>query len=210
MKKNSFKKTILTFSFALTFAITSIANPIFALASTTDPETKIEILADEYDITVDEAENLTILFDEAVDKIPDLEVGETVNIPVSENLYLEASVSEDVSKTRATTSRTITSTLQLKNVLGSTIVTLKSVGVFSTNGTTSVPTDAYGNHTAIVWNVTNTSSKLGTSAYNAYVRNSFSGQFNIGIDPVSMTVQSFSKSNTIYCNAVGTYTSSWN
>ena len=35
------------------------------------------------------------------------------------------------------------------------------------------------------------------------------GKFNIGIDPVNMTVQSFTYTCTTYCNAKGVYSASW-
>lgn len=111
--------------------------------------------------------------------------------------------------TKATYDRTITSTLKLKNIFGGTVVTLKAVGVFRTNGSTSKPIDAYGTHSAIVWNVTTKKAVKGSSAYNAYVRNTFTGKFNIGIDPVNMTVQSFTYTCTTYCNAKGVYSASW-
>lgn len=37
----------------------------------------------------------------------------------------------------------------------------------------------------------------------------FSGKFNVEISPVNMTIQSFSYSCTIYCNAKGKYSASW-
>lgn len=133
----------------------------------------------------------------------------TKTIPVSENLVLVITTEETPSLARTTYQGTITSTLELKNILGGTVVTLKSVGVFQTNGSTSIPVDAYGSYSSLVWNVASTASVLGSTAYNAWVRNGFSGEFNIGIDPVSMTIQSFSYNCKIYCNAVGTYSATW-
>lgn len=89
------------------------------------------------------------------------------------------------------------------------MVTLKSVGVFKTNGSTSQPIDAYGTHSSLGWNVTTSKAVKGSTAYNAYVRNTFSGKFNIGIDAVHVTVQSFTYACTTYCNAKGVYTASW-
>ncbi len=115
-------------------------------------------VAEELNITVDEAENLEQNLDKVVAQLPDLEVGESVTVPVSENLVLEAETFDEGQTlnqlNRATYDRTITSTLKLKNIFGGTVVTLKAVGVFRTNGSTSKPIDAYGTHSAIVWNVT--------------------------------------------------------
>lgn len=134
-------------------------------------------------ISLNEAENLEENLDKAVAQLPDLEVGDSVTVPVSENLVLEAETHDDGQTmnplTKATYDRTITSTLKLKNILGGTVVTLNSVGVFRTNGSTSKPIDAYGTHSAMVWNVTAKKAVKGPSAYNAYVRNTFTGKFNI-------------------------------
>ena len=170
-------------------------------------------VADELGISLSEAENLEENLDKAVAQLPDLEVGESVTVPVSENLVLEAETFDNGQthnpSAKATYDRTITSTLKLKNIFGGTVVTLKAVGVFRTNGSTSKPIDAYGTHSALVWNVTTKKAVKGSSAYNAYVRNTFSGKFNIGIDPVNMTIQSFTYTCTTYCNAKGVYSASW-
>ncbi|MBO1102233.1 hypothetical protein [Enterococcus hirae] len=133
-------------------------------------------------------------------------------VPVSENLYLEMTLEDNELPTmlRATYNRTITSTLQLKNLLGHTIVTLKGVGVFQINGSTSKPIDAYGSYSGVLWSLSSKSASKGATAYNAYVRVNFKGSLNIGISSISVTIQSFNKSATIYCNANGGYSSSWN
>lgn len=53
-------------------------------------------------------------------------------------------------------------------------------------------------------------SDKGTTAYNAHVRIGFKGSLNIGVSSVNVTIQSFNKSATIYCNAAGKYSASWN
>lgn len=204
-------KKIASFMLALTMVFTL---PITTFAASPEDSTQpisAEEYAERYDITEDEVIHLEENLSEAKEVLKNisLEPGEEKIIPVSEhlNLWIETDATPI---SRATTyDRTITSTLSLKNVVGVTIVTLRSVGVFRTNGSTSKPIDAYGSYDAWVWNITNSSSSLGATAYNARVRNSFSGELNIGIDPVSMTIQSFSYTCTIYCNAVGTYSTSW-
>ena len=89
---------------------------------------------------------------------------------------------------------------RLKNLLGKTVVTLKAYGVFERNGKISKPIDAYGTYSAVVWNVTNKKAIKGKAAYNAYVRNTFTGKLNIGTDKVHMTLESFKYSCTTYCN----------
>lgn len=204
-------KKIASFVLALTMAFSVPMSTFAASPKDSEPAVSVEEYAEKYDITEDEVIHLEENLLEAKETLKNIELapGEETVIPVSENLNLWIET-EIMPSSRATTyDRTITSTLSLKNVVGATIVTLRSVGVFRTNGTTSKPIDAYGSYNAWVWNITNSSSSLGAAAYNARVRNSFSGELNIGIDPVSMTIQSFSYTCTIYCNAVGTYSTSW-
>lgn len=67
-----------------------------------------------------------------------------------------------------------------------------------------------GDYSGILWKLSNTSSAKGGQAYRAWARNSFSGELNFGIDPINLTIQSFSKSGTVYCNAHGSTSSEWN
>lgn len=176
-------------------------------------------IAEKYNITEDEVVNLNDNLKNALNVLnskrtisePDSNGVIEETIPVSENLILTITTKETSSNNLRSSvyNRTITSTLELKNIFGVTIVKLNSVGVFETNGSTSKPIDAYGTHTALVWNLSNTNSTKGSSAYNSWIRNNFSGQFNLGIDPVSITIQSFSYSCTIYCNANGSYSVDW-
>lgn len=171
-------------------------------------------VAEKYNITEDEVINLNANFKNALKTANEVDAisendSSVKTVPVSENLVLTITTEETPSITKAVYERTITSTLELQNILGGTVVTLNSIGVFRTNGSTSVPVDAYGTYSSLVWNVATTESKLGSTAYNAWVRNGFSGEFNIGIDPVSMTIQSFSYSCKIYCNAAGKYSATW-
>lgn len=106
----------------------------------------------------------------------------------------------------------IDSTLEVEKyfVNDMTVITLNSVGVFESDFTTCTPVDAYGTYETKVWNVTNSSSSLGSPQFNAYARNSFSGELNIGIDAVNMTVQAFGYTSTLHCDALGHYSADWN
>lgn len=55
----------------------------------------VQNVAEELNITVHEAENLEQNLDKAVAQLPDLEVGESATVPVSENLVLEAEAFDD-------------------------------------------------------------------------------------------------------------------
>lgn len=207
-------KTITSLALVCMLILGHVASVSAAENNNSDvPTVTPEIVAEELGISLNEAENLEQNLNKAVAQLPDLEVGDSATVPVSENLVLEAETHDDGQVmnplAKATYDRTITSTLKLKNIFGGTVVTLKAVGVFRTNGSTSKPIDAYGTHSAIVWNVTTKKAVKGSSAYNAYVRNTFTGKFNIGIDPVNMTVQSFTYTCTTYCNAKGVYSASW-
>lgn len=177
------------------------------------------IIAEKYNITEDEIVNLNDNLKNALNLLNSKRIVSESNsngiieetIPVSENLILTITTKEiPLNNSRASVyNRTITSTMSLKNIFGLTIVTLNSIGIFETNGSISKPVDAYGTHESLAWSVANTSSTKGSSAYNSWVRNNFSGQFDLGIDPVSVTIQSFSYSCTIYCNANGSYSVNW-
>lgn len=177
-------------------------------------------VAEKYSITEDEVLNLTENVKKALeeaDTIQDRNIdGERVQeIPVSENLVMvlttKLEAGSGLAIERAIGKRyTVTASLDLKNMLGMTVITLNSVGVFESDFTTCTPVDAYGTYEAKVWNVTNSSSSLGSPQFNAYARNSFSGELNIGIDAVNMTVQAFGYTSTLHCDALGHYSADWN
>lgn len=136
----------------------------------------------------------------------------SLTIPVSENIYLEISTKEEVEQSiekAVVYNRTITGTMSFKTIYDVTVLEVNSIGVFRTDGTRSTPIDAYCTYDSWVWNVTSTSSYLGSPSYNAFVRNSFSSQVNIGIEPVNMVIKTISKSSVIYCNANGVYSVNW-
>lgn len=211
------KKFKIILSFAIVLTMTLLLNATAYAATTNDNDviSSAEEFAAKYNVTTDEALHLSDNLEKAIDKLPTLNAGESATVKVSENLYLEAKTdlvpcTNNAKVAASTTQWTVTGTIFLKNYLNVTIVTLTAVGVFLANGTLCVPTDAYGTYSAVLWSITTASSGLGPAAYNSYARVSFEGQFDLGIDPVSITIQSFSKSCTLYCNAVGGYSTSWN
>ncbi|MEK4023023.1 hypothetical protein ABEX00_00035 [Bacillus safensis] len=188
-----------------------------------------ENLAEELNISTEELNNLGTIIEDGIQKLDDEKKSDQVK--VSENLILETSQEETVGfvppSSLAESSSTIDNMvmasaakkkksqyvrvkkqMKLKNILGFTVLTLNSVGVFTVNGSTSTPTDAYGTHEGTVWTVSHSSKKSKKSA-KSYVRNTFKGKLKIGIDPINMTFQSFNFSNTIYCSAKGKATSFW-
>jgi hypothetical protein len=179
-------------------------------------------IAEELQVSEKEIENLGTNLNHALQKTPELEAGEKVKINVSENLYLEIeSYEEDDSvinnhrqnnvakATKKTYHTTCGSIGRVKNLLGKTVVTLKAYGVFERNGKISKPIDAYGTYTATVWNVTSKKATKGKAAYNAYVKNTFTGKLNVGTNKVNMTLESFKYVCTTYCNAKGKTSSKW-
>lgn len=180
-------------------------------------DTELKQVASEISVSTDELENLDENLELAMNNLENTKLNSmsrscNVQVPVSENLYLEMTLeqADTFSLLRATYNRTVSSTLSLKNILGKTVVTLKGVGVFQTNGSTARPIDAYGSYSGFLWSLSSKTASKGSTAYNAYVRVAFKGSLNIGVSSVNVTIQSFNKSTTIYCNALGKYAASWN
>gem|GEM_PF-6382969 len=212
MKRNTIRK--ISISLTLLLFVANLLQPLSVNAQP-NQEVYLETFAEEYQLNVDEVENLSENIEIAMDKLPELQVGDTVTIPISENLFLEASLNASVTNLPTLASAyeaTACATMELKNVLNMTILVLESYGVFYVDGTYSVPRDAYTSYVAFVWQITKTESKLGSPAVNgsSYVRNTFNGELNIGIDPVSMTILSFSRNNVINYHSNGSYTTTWN
>ncbi|MBQ6993801.1 MAG: hypothetical protein IJN64_04785 [Lachnospiraceae bacterium] len=178
-------------------------------------ESVVAEIAEKYDITEGEILQLNSNIEKAFELADEVEAVSIQDdfiqkmVPVSENLVLVITTKENKTKARATRRKTITSTAELQNILGKTVITLTSVGVFQIDGSTCTPIDAYGTYTSWVWNITTTDSKLGSTSYESWVRNGFSSELNVGVDPVSMTIQTCSYTCKIYCDANGTYSVSW-
>ncbi|WP_314723448.1 hypothetical protein [Enterocloster bolteae] len=176
-------------------------------------------LVTKYQLTEDEIihmkENIESALAKANNGRSTIREGESTEqvIPISENLRLVISTNADTDNKNVNEKvayrTTITGTFIIENVLGMDIVTLNSVGVFERDGRTCNPVDAYGTYDTFVWTVTDVNSRLSSAGYNAWVRNSFDGECNIGIDPISMTIFSFDYTCTINCDANGNYYTSW-
>ena len=173
---------------------------------------QVEQVSNELSVTPEEIvsleENLAVAFDSLDTSLKNDEVR------VSENLILEVTTEQVPSlqqnMLRSTIyTRTIRTTLSLKNIVGGTVVTLSSYGVFDTNGSTSKPLDAYGTYSGFLWSLDYISSYKSSTIYNAYVRNTYKGSLNIGAGDISVTIQSFNKTGVVYCNAVGTNSGYW-
>lgn len=200
-----------------------VSFPIASFAADNDKTASINVLveqsAQKYGITSDEVINIEgnlnaafLKLDAIQRKSGGIHVGDSHSIAVSENLNLIVSLQEETqpSVQRAIYQRTISATAELQNIFGLTIVTLVSHGVFLTDGSLTLPIDAYGTYDAVVWNITNSGSSMGSAAYSSWVRNSFDGEFDLGIDPIAITIQTFSRTNTITCDALGNASSYWN
>lgn len=199
--------SILMLSMIIALSLTAFAE---TSVDTVNEAASIKEYAEKYNITEDEVLHLEENLNEAKDTLKNISLapGEEKVIPVSENINLRIE-SEIVSSAR-TVNTTINSTMNVENAFGATIITLKSVGVFQRDGISiSTPIDAYGTYTAWAWNITNVNSVLGAPAYNAFVRNTFYGQLNIGGGGLNQTIQTFSYSSTINCNAAGSYYTAW-
>ncbi len=204
-------KKIMSFVFAVAIIFTLPTTVYASPLKNTDKHLTVEEFAEQYDVTEDEVIHLEENLTRAKESLKDsnMEIGEEKVIPISENLVLRLQTEFAPNARKTIHERTITATMSLENVLGMTVIELRSIGVFRTDGSTSTPVDAYGSYDSWTWNITNTSSSLGSPAYNARVRNTFSGELNIGIDDLHLTIQSFNNTCTIYCNAVGTASASW-
>ncbi len=182
----------------------SLSCPAFAAETTaTATDAEIAAFAEKYHITVDEVKNLSDNLSIALENLGDIPIDETVTVPISENLTLTLAPDETPNTYAVTPGYySYSSTATLKNIFGAAVVTLTAHGLFLIRNGTCSPSDAYGTYDALVWNVTSNSTALGPSGgYSTYVRVSFDGQFDLGIDPVSITLKTFSMTCTLYANA---------
>ena len=178
-------------------------------------ESNLEQFAEELDIEVEELLNLEENITLALDQLEKLTLSRSftdnqkLSVQVSENLILETNSYVEESIARSSTRRTVTATMNLKNIYGGTVVTLTSVGVFTTNNSTVSVQDAYGSSRGKVWKINIPKGTTGGSSTSRWARNTFSGQLDIGVSPVSMTIQTFNWNNTITMNQRGSFNSVW-
>lgn len=180
---------------------------------------ELEAQAELYSITVEELININELLSSAIAEYNVMQMSRMYDphapttIQISDNLYavFEVTYVIEPALARSLWRITWTPTLELRNIFGMTVVTLRSTGVFETNFSTQIRAiDAFGGHSGAVWSITHgTPAMSTTNGFSAWVRNSFSGSFSIGIDPISLQIQSFTYNNTIDATANGTLTSTW-
>ncbi|MGT2799055.1 hypothetical protein [Streptococcus marmotae] len=82
---------------------------------------------------------------------------------------------------------------------------LKFVLTIGVSLLTVTAVNAYGSYTGFFWKISTSSSMYGNAA-----RSSFEGAFDIEIHPVSMRIESFGYTGTVYCDGNGIVTASWN
>ncbi|MFS0656568.1 hypothetical protein [Bacillus sp. 179-C3.3 HS] len=221
-------KKLLSFAVGILLLLSSFTFNQMAFAESY-PNEQNKKFAQQLNISTEELNNLGGILEDGMQKIDNEK--NTEQVRVSDNLFLEKSLEktsgfilpsslaessstiynmEMVSKAKKSKSQIVKVTKQmlLKNAKGSTILTLKSVGVFEVNGFTSKPINAYASYEGKGWTVS-TSSKKSEKSAKSYVKNTFKGKIKYGINPVGVNFKSFSHSNTIYCDAKGKLSSIW-
>lgn len=165
---------------------------------------EVENLANELNITEDELINLDEYIKLALEKLP-RQLNDAQTVKVSDNLILELTMTSEQDIHRAY-EITVTGTLKLKNLLGITIVTLNSIGVFEVNNNKVTTLDAYGTYSGFVWSLDYIDSYKSGAGSTANARSSFKGELNIGTDGIN---KSFNAAGTVYQSANGEYWTSW-
>lgn len=215
-------KKLFCLAFAFCIMISQPSN-IFANNSNLS---ELERYAEEYQITVDELLNFEENFNRALEELEIIQSQRVLNnnddivIQVSENLFLNVNtyieyIDYDINHSnynnfdsRATTILA-SHTFNLTNIWGGTIATLRSHGMFRYDGSNAEALDAYGTYSGFIWTWNEPSSTTGNSGTSAFARNSFSGELSIGVDPISVTIQSFATTNTLTCDRNGNVSSLW-
>jgi hypothetical protein len=175
---------------------------------------KLEQYANDLQINLEEIINLEENLKNALSNL-----GEANNlqrsgtaVQISENLFLTSSVNFEPPLARSNTNITVTAEMQLSNILGMTVVTLRSHATFNFNSGRVSAIDGFTSHIGGLlgnWNSSNQAMSQGAGA-TAWVRNVFSGQYNFGVDPISITLRSFQFNNTLTATAsTGIARSEW-
>lgn len=160
-----------------------------------------EIDRDLYNIPV--SENIYADIKTETVNIPSVQFNEIIGLPIPDS-DLSA-----IPFAAASYNKTYSTTIELKNYLGMTIVTLTGSATFRVNGTSCRPLDAYGTYTGFVWDISIGQPYKSAGGASSFVRMNFNGKCDIGIDPVNMRLQTFSYAVTINCLGNGKCTSSW-
>lgn len=144
-----------------------------------------------------------------------------VKVQVSENLFLTITNSselvEDTFMTNADSFNAAgafiyraSSTHVLRNMFGAPVVNLTAHATFSSvpipgeilRANTTV-IDRFGTFDASFWDVRVDGGAQSGTQVNAWARTSFSGRLAVGIDPISLTLESFSMSGTLTTSSSG-------
>lgn len=188
--------------------IVSLCMPAMAAES---EKAEVVATAVKYGITELEVEHFKENFEAAKEKLSRMEIldGESVTVPISENLVIEVRGGSEQQRNtlaRATVTQWhVWSTCHIKSNAGVEILTLTAHGYFDCDGKTSTPVDAYSDYVSFVWSVVDTNDEVKSS----YTRSTFDSEFNIGIDPVSMTIQTSRDVCVLRCTPDGKGSSSW-
>lgn len=204
------------FALAMCFLLSlTLSVPAFASSSDEFTSTDVAQTAAIYGITEDEVLHLQENLEAAFSQVRGIEhqtpsnqarsQSEPIVIPISENLVLELDGGASLLPTRATDWR-VWSTYNIKSIAGITIMTYTANGVFRVSGSTVTPIDAYSSYSSFVWNVTSATNTVGSN----YTRSTFDSELNIGIDPISMTIQTFRDNCTLRCTSSGQGSWVWN
>lgn len=157
--------------------------------------------------------------------IKKLDNSDANQIQISENFILEKELTveetavksaknlSEISTYATVYETTVTSTYKLKSVVGVTVATLKSVGVFTRDGSTVQCDEADGTVSTSYpgWSgETITSSKSsGSSTYQAWAKSKFKLKYYVGINPVGMELQTVEMYGKVYCKPDGSHSSGW-
>lgn len=203
-------KKVLSFGIAMATMCSFCSVAIAADTSETN-NLSISETAQAYGITVDEIEDFESNFSEAMSKIQGKEYTsiDTVIVPISENLIVEidGGVSPISKNSRArVTQWHVWSTTHIKSHGGVEILTLTAHGMFDCDGSTAKPVDAYSDYVSLFWSVVDTTDEV----MSTYTRSTFDSEFAIGIDPISMTIQTSRDVCVLRCTPDGVGSWRWN
>lgn len=159
-------------------------------------------------LSIETQENLVALIQKSMSEAGTVTLGNNEIVPINDEVYAEITVEKGMiggTGFRSFNGRVWgNSTYHLKNILGMNIVTLRAHGVYDVNGRYATAVDSYGSYQGLLWDLSTSSSHYGNTA-----RTLFQGKFNIGVDPVSMTVSTFSINGLVYCDKNGIVTANW-
>lgn len=149
---------------------------------------------------------LTVLAEASLsDAAQIVQVGETRIVSLDNGYTAEISftvepIAEASFRASAMTRSQFTSTMNIKNLLGITILTLKAVGIFDTDGVVTVPVNAYGS--CSTGGVSNPSNELGPRQFSSWVKVRLTGS-------VPGNFSTFDFTCTITCDANKNTTATW-